>query len=162
MQPSKNLDKFRIHQIIACSQHEFYMIDEDINTIPLQTNDIEYLSPLSNIWGSIYVENLQINGYQTRFAEFVRPSDSPQILTSKVSNPAKLADIRSDGIDIEFHVKKRFQTTIDEELTLILPSIIGNLLIIPVSLFAFKILKYGKVHYQMRYNNSLQQEIYCA
>ena len=162
MQSTKNLDKFRIHQIIERSQHVFYMIDEDMNIIPIQINDIQKLCPVSNAMGSIFVENLMLNGKSTRFAEFVRHNNSVKILTSKESNPAKLAEIDGDGIKIEFDVKNRFQTSIDEELTLILPSISSNILVLPVSLHAFKILKYGKVQYQMRYNNSVLQETRCA
>ncbi|MCK5346061.1 MAG: hypothetical protein KAR20_21770, partial [Candidatus Heimdallarchaeota archaeon] len=162
MQSTKNLDKFRIHQLLGCSQHVFYMIDEDMNIIPLQITDIQNLCPVSNAWGSIFVEGLHLNTNSSRFAEFVRPKNSLRILTSRESNPAKLAEIDRDGINIEFDVKNRFQTSIDDELTLILPSISSNILVIPVSLHAFKILKYGKVHYQMRYNNSTLQETCCA
>ncbi|MCD4658422.1 MAG: hypothetical protein K8S87_12880 [Planctomycetes bacterium] len=162
MKPTKSLDKFRIHQLLASSQHSIFMIDEDINAIPLKIDDIPLISPSSQIWGSIYVENLKINGISTRFIEFVRPTKSLQILTTSTSNPANLADVSSEEINIEFNIKNRLQAGIDEDLTLILPSIINNILVVPVNLFAFRIQKHSKVHYQLRYNNLALQNTHIA
>jgi len=155
MQKLYSIDKFKIHQTLANREFAFCRLDENYNVQPLRLNDIPYLFPVSKNMGSILVENLWFDGIEERFAEFVHLNDPINVLTVKTSNSTKIANINHDGVDIEFNVKDRFQTKIDEQITLLLKSAVGDFLVLPCIMFAFQIQKEGKVQYQLKFNKAL-------